>query len=163
MAKFTTIPSGSLTPSLNRGIFGAPFHMGAAFAVNTPCSCKCGEYRQFIRGTIKRNGQPMIHKLCANALHPSTWQEDCYAGKAGDQKYGYRSMPGRYSKFTSPDQATGCAYNGFDWPGFRVAKFQKGDILEQNTEFEGRLVNACESDKVVATSVWDLKGAITVT
>lgn len=160
--RFTSIPSGRLPATMSGGKFGASFNMDGKFEAPIPCNCSCGEYRQLVRGWASVDGTRVVHPLCSNTLHPTTWQEDCKTVGGKDLKYGYRSIRFATSKFTDPDQATGCEFDGFDAPGFPLASRSSGDKLELHLEFEGCLVDACDSDRILVTSNWSVEGNGTV-
>ncbi|MBP2326542.1 hypothetical protein JOF56_006927 [Kibdelosporangium banguiense] len=161
-AKFTDIPSGKLTPTFGSGMFGRRFNMKAEFETPIPCTCVSGEYRQFVRGYAKHNGTAVVHPLCSNTLDPATWHEDCMTSGGVDLKYGYHSIPFPTSKFTNPDQATGCNFVGIDHPGFPLSGLSKGDTLELHLEFQGKLVDASDGDRVLKSSSWSVEGTGTV-
>jgi hypothetical protein len=156
---FTSIPSGTLSAALSGSDLGAQFSMIGAFSPNQiPCSCKCGEYRQFVRGTFTRNGSPITHPLCGTNLDPTSFQEDCALIGGTNYKYGYRSQRFGSSVFTSPDQITGCVFNGSDFP--RIGG-SSGDNLAINLDFMGNLVDTCRNT-ILASSSWSVVGAATV-
>lgn len=156
---FSSIPSGSVAATLTGSKLGASFRMVGDFTPSIPCNCSCGEYRQYVRGSFTRNGSSVTHALCGTNLDPKTYQEDCgiFGGKT--YKYGYRSIPFATSKFTTPDQATGCRFEGSDAPGITGSS---GDKLAVSLDFRGELVDACNGNKVLATSSWNVSGAATV-
>ncbi|MEO5649836.1 MAG: hypothetical protein ABIR03_07940 [Ginsengibacter sp.] len=158
-ADFTTIPSGSLAATFASGKLGAPFSMKANFNSNVPCTCGCGEYRQYVRGYFKSNGTAITHRLCGNTLDPAAFYEDCATIGGKDYKYGYHSNKFATSFFNNPDQNGGCDFNGTDYPGVTGAS---GDKLEVNLDFIGKLVDACDSDKELKKSSWSVKGSVTV-
>ncbi len=159
---FTSIPSGTIPAVFGSGKFGASFDMKASFSAPIPCNCSCGEYRQFVRGYFNYNGSDLTHNLCSNTLSRTTWHEDCATIGGTDLKYGYHSIPFATSKFKNPDQATGCDFEGFDFPGFSVASLSSGDTLDLHLEFEGKLVDACDGDKQLQSSSWTVEGTGTV-
>ena len=156
---FSSIPSGSVSATLTGSKLGATFSMIGEFTPSIPCNCSCGEYRQYVRGRFKRNGSDVTHALCGSNLDPTTYQEDCGRIGGTDYKYGYRSIPFATSKFTTPDQATGCKFEGYDAPGITGSS---GDTLEVNLDFRGDLVDTCNGNKVLATSSWSVTGSATV-
>jgi hypothetical protein len=114
---WSSIPSGNIAATLAGSKLGASFSMIGEFTPSIPCNCLCGEYRQYVRGTFTRNGATVTHPLCGANLDPTTYQEDCARIGGTDYKYGYRSIPFATSRFTNPDQATGCRFEGLDAPG----------------------------------------------
>ena len=159
---FTSIPAGTIPAVFGSGKFGASFDMKASFSAPIPCNCSCGEYRQFVRGYFNYNGSDLTHNLCSNTLSRTTWHEDCVTSGGTDLKYGYHSIPFATSKYKNPDQATGCDFEGFDFPGFSVGSLSSGDTLEMHLEFEGKLVDACDGDKQLKSSSWTVEGSGTV-
>ena len=157
--KFTSIPSGKLTPTYSGGSFGASFDMKAEFETPIPCTCVSGEYRQFVRGWFKANGAKVTHRLCGSDLDAASYQEDCTRIGGTDYKYGYHSIPFATSKFTNPDQATGCNFIGYDRPAITGTT---GDVLEMNLEFIGKLVDASDRDRELKSSSWSVVGSVTV-
>lgn len=159
--RFTSIPSGTLAASLNSSNeLGAPFDMLAKFTATViPCSCSCGEYRQYVRGSFKRNGTVVTHNLCANRLDPTTYHEDCVTIGGTNYMYGYRSNAFATSKFTDPDQASGCKFVGKDYPRLPGST---GDKLEVNLEFKGELIDTCNSNTSLASATWKVVGSATV-
>jgi hypothetical protein len=162
-AKFTSIPSGTLTPTVSGGKFGVPFDMKAEFTTPIPCTCVSGEYRQFVRGFFKVNGTALTHALCSNTMSPTTFFEDCATISGTDYKYGYHSIAFATSKFTNPDQATGCNFVGFDYPGINTGSLSSGDKLEIHLDFQGKLVDASSGDAQLAASSWTVDGKTTIT
>ena len=67
--RFTSIPSGNLTPTwmASKNLFAAEFNMEASFApAGEGCNCHRGEYRQYVKGYLKVAGK----KLQAPASRP---------------------------------------------------------------------------------------------
>jgi hypothetical protein len=159
-ASFSSIPSGAVAASLSGSKLGAPFDMVGNFsATRIPCTCACGEYRQYIRGYFKKNGSTVTHRLCGTDLDPTNYQEDCVRIGGTDYKYGYRSLAFATSNFTNPDQATGCRFEGHDNPGITGSS---GDDLEVNLDFIGTLVDTCDGNVVRTSSSWSVTGRATV-
>jgi hypothetical protein len=161
-AVFTSIPSGNLPPSFTGGRFGARFDMNATFETPIPCTCVSGEYRQFVRGSFKAKGATLVHPLCGSNLSPTAWQEDCGIFGGTTYKYGYHSLPFATSRFSNPDQATGCTFTGSDFPAINSGAFTTGDVLELDLEFQGKLVDASAGDRELTSSTWSVKGTGTV-
>jgi hypothetical protein len=157
---FSTIPSGPLAATLNSsGGLGASFQMIGDFNVDPipPCICGPGEYRQYVRGTISRNGTNLVFPMCGYNLHPTRFQEDCAISGGTQYRYGYRSQPFATSNFT-PDQQIGCRFEGVDDP--RVFG-STGETLGIDVEFNGQLVNRI-TGAVLASSTWTVQGTATV-
>jgi hypothetical protein len=126
----------------------------------TGCDASCGEYRQFVKGHIFKNGERFDIGLCGGAkLEENVWHED--GEQPGGFCYGYRDSRDRNNdKFSNPDRANGTHYQGIDQPQvpgkagdeIDVAMFFKsqtfdrcrdtfGQIHEWNFVFKGRLGN----------------------
>ncbi len=149
----------SLAATLSGTELGVPFNMIAEFSPTTiPCSCSCGEYRQYVRGEFKRNSATVTHRLCGTTLDPTSFQEDCARIGGTDYKYGYRSIPFPTSKFENPNQATGCRFVGHDYPRIRGAS---GDTLEINLDFYAELVDTCRGVTLTGAE-WSVGGSATV-
>lgn len=157
---FVDIPSSvTLGATLSGAELGVPFNMIAEFRPTAiPCSCSCGEYRQYVRGEFKRNGTTVTHRLCGTNLDPTSFQEDCARIGGTDYKYGYRSIPFATSKFENPDQATGCRFVGYDYPRIRGSS---GDTLEINLDFYAELVDTCRGATLTGAE-WSVVGSATV-
>jgi hypothetical protein len=156
-ASFATIPSGAVPATLSGNTLGAAFTMKADFTPSIPCTCSCGEYRQYVRGTFTANGHPLTHSLGGGrTLHPTNFQED--GDVAAGTAYGHRSVPGTKSNYT-PDQAGGCHFEGADEPGVSGAP---GTVLGINLGFHGDLIDTCRGNTVLATSSWTVSGNATV-
>jgi hypothetical protein len=155
---FSSIPSGTLAATLSGTKLGASFSMIGDFTPSIPCTCACGEYRQQVRGSFTRNGSPVTHALCGTNLSATTFQEDCGIFGGTTYKYGYRSISFANSRFT-PDQAGGCKFEGFDFPGISGSS---GDTLSINLDFTGKLIDTCNGNTQLASSSWSVSGTATV-
>jgi hypothetical protein len=157
---FSSIPKGTLQATLSGSKLGATFNMIGNFSpTSKSCSCSCGEYRQYIRGSFTKNGRPVVHALCGGNLEQKVFNEDCVIQGGTNYRYGYRSLSFATSKFTHLDQATGCRFEGFDAPGITGAS---GERLAVNLDFQGALVDTCNGNKVLASSSWSVSGSATV-
>jgi hypothetical protein len=156
---FSSIPSGAVAATLSGSRLSAAFSMLGSFTPSIPCTCGCGEYRQFVRGTFTKNGAAVTHALCGTNLDPTAFQEDCGIVGGTTYRYGYRSQSFATSKFTNPDQATGCTFEGQDAPGISGAS---GDVLSMNLDFQGKLIDTCNGNSVLASSAWTVSGTATV-
>lgn len=162
-AKFITIPRTRLQASFQGDMFGAPVTMVAQFKAPEGCDCHCGEYRQFVRGFFKQDGVDVTAKepFCSGPMSPTVFLEDCSPNSAlpgGQQKYGYRSLPwSTASMFSKPDQATGCQFNGTDFPGWKLGS-GAAHHFEVHLDFQSKLVDACNKDAVLAQANWGLDG-----
>lgn len=157
-AAFESIPSGLVPATVTGGKLGAAFTMTGNFSPVIPCNCSCGEYRQFVKGSFTVNGNPHVHSLGGGRnLDPNTFQEDGDVG-AGTV-YGHRAVPGTKSKFTRPDQLTGCRFEGADEPGISAPS---GTRLAMDLSFIGKLIDTCRGDQELASSTWNVAGAATM-
>jgi hypothetical protein len=113
-AYFTPIPEGEvpakLIPDLTGARLMARFDRIGEFVPSTPCLCRCGEYRQYVRGTYTENGRPVTQPLGPGRdLDPNTFHED------GDPSlgtaYGYHSGPARIAASSIPIRRTGAGSN----------------------------------------------------
>lgn len=118
------------------------------------CACRCGEYKQNVRGffetayadgTVKRGKKPLTPGIF---LEEKTFHEDGN-GKVNSE-YGHRSHLPRFNSAFSPDdrfepnQAAGCQYIGNDAPGMGPAKEWEHEVrLTMFLEFEGGPVDTC--------------------
>jgi hypothetical protein len=159
----SSLPSGHIAATVSGGRFAAPFTMTADFETPIPCNGICGEYRQFVSGYSQVNGTDIVHPLCSNNMSRTTEYEDCKSSGGTTLKYGYHSIPFSTSRFTNPDQATGWSYRGYDAPGFNLASFPSGTVLNWNLSFRGELVDACDGDTPLQSSAtWTAGGSHTI-
>ena len=118
----------------------------------SPCACRCCEYRQYIKGEVQVDKNPIQIDLIdpanpANTIPLSTagFYEDYRDYGGGLMRDGHRTedpkagMPG-IDKYT-PDRATGCAYATTDEPGFRNAP--DGHCYRADLTFKGAIVAVC--------------------
>jgi hypothetical protein len=143
----------------SNGKLGAPFYMIARFTPNqSSCDCSCGEYRQYVRGVYKKNGS-VVPPRPPCGVHATNLQEDCSAAFRRISFYGYRAQPYQTSRFTMWTQAAGCRFEGYDHPG--ISGGASGDVLEVNLDFQGVLVDTCNSDAILAEAEWSVAGTAT--
>jgi hypothetical protein len=130
--------------------FSAPAH---------PADCRCGEYRQFVRGDFIRNGQRLDQPLVspsggaplsvlprppAGALGDNFLEDSLQKSTSGSNlRYGHRDdLPGN-SDITDrylPIRATGCEYRGFDFP---FLEGRPGDTYVIDLDLRGLIVDVC--------------------
>jgi len=114
------------------------FEMNIDWSNSGPgCDCKCGEYRQFVKGYMKVNGRKKDKPLAGGAiLEENTYHED------GDASpYGHRDLPeSSNDKFITPGRATGCSYRGKDTPGLAAVP---GVHLDMSLTFKGQTYDSC--------------------
>jgi hypothetical protein len=158
----SNLPTGHIAATVHGGRFDAPFVMTAEFNTPIPCNGVCGEYRQFVSGFSQVNGTDLIHPLCSNNMSRTTEFEDCLSTGGTDLKYGYHSISFSNSHFSNPDQATGWSFRGADAPGFNLAAFSSGDVLNWHLSFRGELVDACDGARSLQSTTWTAGGTHTV-
>lgn len=131
--------------------------MRASFTPRIPCTCYCGEYRQYVRGSFTANGSAVTHMLGpGRPMSATTFQEDGDVG-AGTV-YGHRAVRGTKSRFV-PDQAGGCGFEGEDEPGISAPS---GTVVAMNLDFRGELIDTCRSNRVMANAAWSVAGSATI-
>jgi hypothetical protein len=102
------------------------------------CRCRCGEYRQFVKGHIIINGHKEDLPLHGGVLlEDNVYHED---GKydAPHKRYGHRDEPQTMDEEYQPDRPNGCTYIGRDFP--RVMIGSDTDMLFQ---FKGQTYDTC--------------------
>lgn len=158
---FTKIPSGVLKPKFSGSEFSAPFDMQARFTPLKPgCDCHCGEYRQFVRGSISRSSKPGANKaLCGGKpIDPDQLQEDCDEEIPGFKfRYGHRAD--RIAGQFRPD-FNGCEFVAHDAPGYDG--LHSGETADLRLYFYGALVDTCLGGKVLAEASWQVIGSGTM-
>lgn len=154
---FSTIPSGTVAATMTGTKLGATFSMVGDFNSAIPCTCACGEYRQYVRGKFTAGGSPVTHNIGPGiTLDPTTFKLD---GNASTVNYfGRRNSRTTYSHF-EPDQAGGCQFQGLDIPGISAGS---GTALVVDLDFRGELIDTCDSNRVLVTKSWSVKGSATV-
>ncbi len=162
-AEFKDIPSGTVRANLHGTELRAAFSMAALFAARIPCNCHCGEYRQYIRGTVGVNDVAKNVPIGGNrVLDPTAFQEDGELVRGTTHlAYGHRAWPGTDNSY-KPDQEGGCRFQGKDMPHFAVLVRRSGTKLAMDLDFRGDLIDTCRSDKVLAASSWKVVGSGTV-
>lgn len=164
-AAFTSVPAGVLKPQLRENKYwGADFNVAASFnpdriAGKTDQEFTTGEYRQYIRGYIKDNGQLVKHTLYNDKLlDPKKWNED---GNEKEPPYGHRSSKkgSQWDRYKD-EGVNGSSYTATDKPSYPV---NIGDRVELSFEFRGVLVKTDQKSTIVdpqplASSEWSIKG-----
>jgi len=143
------LPSGDLSSqvrfdSLGGGrVYVEQFNMNIDWDGTGPtCDCRCGEYRQFVKGHARVNNQTLRKKLYGNAyLEDSRWHED---GDDQGRAYGHRDFPeAPDDRFINPDdRETGCSYRGSDSPWLEA---RPGDFVDWYLEFKGQTYDRCKA------------------
>jgi hypothetical protein len=100
------------------------------------CACSCGEYRQYVKGHILRNGVSVEPTVADGAtLEESTWHED------GPKTYGHRDRDARPGNaFAEPDRDSGCHFHAWDYPEVYA---DPGDTLDVDVQFKGQTYDKC--------------------
>jgi hypothetical protein len=116
-------------------------------------SCKCCEYRQFVRGTYYINGVRnfRVPNTMTGPVDPIKYREDAYPDAAGRLiPRGYRSQAGTDVDRYSPDQSGGCTYQSEDAPQIPAVNEQA------SLEFLGMIVDVCEG-RVIDIKAWSIE------
>ncbi len=162
-AAFTAVPSGSLAPALRQNKYwGAVFDVKAnidpdRIGEEGAEEYTTAEYRQYVKGYFKCNGQKQAHTLYNDtALDDSTWNED---GNGREAPYGHRNLPNQFSKYKD-NGAAGSSYEASDKPSIPVSMGERVDIC---LDFKGVLVKTDQGSAIVdetplAESTWSVKG-----
>jgi hypothetical protein len=107
---------------------------------DSECECRCGEYRQFVKGHININGKKQPKLLWGGAtLEENVYHED----GDGTTRYGHRNeAETSIDRFIGPDRATGCSYRGRDMPGLEAPS---GTRLDMSLTFKGQTYDVCQN------------------
>lgn len=105
--------------------------------------CSCCEFRQYIRGYMKRRfpggpwGTDIVELANGKTLDPEIWYED------GDpEPFGHRDGTNTDNdKYTPKPRATGCKYEGSDEPGMYLLP---GQDYEMKLEFRWEIIETCD-------------------
>jgi hypothetical protein len=130
------------------------FEIDADFAVRgRRCSCRCCEYRQFVRGTFTDvNGAPVRFDLPSGALSPTDFCEDGSIDEFGAGSHGYyghRATSSTGDEYGGAGTAKGCTYNGREAAGCPPT-----ETVE--LEYLGVLVDVCRG-RIVDTRKWSVQ------
>jgi hypothetical protein len=117
------------------------------------CKCACCEYRQYVRGSFKRNGQKVDLLLPSGYLSPTDFKEDGLVGAPYGPHYGHRDEIGASDDWYIPARPDGCEYQGHDFPGIGGAP---GDTFDIDLEFQGEIVDVC-NNIVLKSMTWTVK------
>ncbi len=109
--------------------------------IPTTCECRCGEYRQFVKGHFTVNGVTLTKPLFGGAnLEDTVYHED---GDGTWRRYGHRFEAGFGTDvFNNPDRATGCSYRGRDQPG---VSGPVGTVVDLSLTFKGQTFDGCNN------------------
>jgi hypothetical protein len=137
------LPQNQPTVTLAPGLVFSTFIVDITWKPKSEDGCDpaCGEYRQYVKGHILADGQPIksAYKCCDGAtLQESVYQEDSTpSGKC----YGHRDRPGFPTDvFDSPDRATGTHYQGFDQP---QVSGPDGTVVDWDLTFKVQSYDKC--------------------
>lgn len=156
--------------SSSRNKMGERFNMEIDFdSSGAGCTCSCGEYRQYIRGTFTANGTNIVHLLpnpaggapikmlprpAAGAANDNFLEDGIPTPPSGvNVYYGHRSegSSDTTDTYQQPDRATGCQYRGNDFPGLTGPT---GMTVAIDLDFRGQCIDTCNSNSVVRTNDW---------
>jgi hypothetical protein len=104
------------------------------------CACRCGEYRQYVKGHLIINGRPETEHVWGGAvIEEDVYHED---GLERDPapRYGHRDEPLRMDEDFLPTRASGCTYVGRDFPRVMI-----GDQIDMVKKFKGQSFDACNN------------------
>jgi len=109
--------------------------------IPTTCECRCGEYRQYIKGYFKVNGVKLKKPLWGGAdLEETVYHED---GDGAGTRYGHRSEPESTGDvYNNPNRATGCSFRGWDRPGVTGPA---GTAVDFSLTFKGQTFDTCNN------------------
>ena len=150
----------NLSPLINRqGQIRRTFDMRVAWrddpqargTASSYCDCRCGEYRQYVKGHLIVNGRPeTLHLWGGAVLEDNVWHED---GLDGDPvpRYGHRDEARHCNDDFPPNRATGCSYEGHDAPGVFF-----GSDIDVLFKFKGQTYDRC-NDVFGAIHEWELR------
>jgi len=134
---------------------GEVFNMLATFAEDQgKCKCACCEYRQYVRGSFKLNGQIVLHPLPSGFLSPVEFKEDGVAGVAYGPHFGHRDEIGAPDDLYLPTRQDGCEYQGNDFPGMAG---RPGNTFDIELEYRGEIIDVCNSNVVLQSTTWRVK------
>ena len=136
------IPEGRTGVMALQGQVNDYFQMNVDWTNSGPgCDCRCGEYRQFVKGHIRVNGKNQQKRLFGGAV----LEENNYHEDADDdgKPYGHRDgSDSNLDRFSHPDRGTGCSYRGRDMPG---AAINSGVHLDLLLTFKGQSFDVCKN------------------
>jgi hypothetical protein len=152
------VPSGVVPATMPDGhkLTGGWF-MSADFV--SPAGCgPHGEYRQFISGTVTRNGVKMPG-LWARMDGKQVPEDDFIEDMGIDGvRYGRHKEAAARSRFSNPDQDTGRHWDGDDHPSVTSIGAPPGTVIAVDFLYEGRLVNT-DTGATIESKSWEFKGS----
>jgi hypothetical protein len=165
---------------------GGGWTMGGVFRVklilNQRVNCRQYEYRQFIRGTCTMQQgtfAPGAHTVAGwtatgplvsmastfhvpGGLSATDWHEDGFTSGSSTHRVGHRSNAGvngpqREDRYL-PTQATGWEYRVTDSFGLRGSTLPVGMRIRLHLEYEGRVIDRLQANRVIQTLRWNKIG-----
>jgi hypothetical protein len=149
------------------------FAMKAVFARGNPSVPACGEYRQYVRGTIEANGSGVPFILQEHgapvpiALRPrpfpgaldDNFREDGMSASKSpfgvDMHYGHRDASFGNKNLMDiylPTRRAGAQYEGRDAPG--LVDGPSGSTFKIDIDFRGQLIDTCNGGAVLSSHEW---------
>jgi hypothetical protein len=139
-----------------------------------PAACFCGEYRQYVRGSVTANGRRVEHLMAdpaggSRAMLPrpgpgaaaDNFQEDGMTAArspfGANTFYGHRGAPyGNGNEFDQyfPDRATGCDWRGHDEPG--PNDVPPGTLIEVDADFRAQVIDVVNGNEPLDTREWSV-------
>lgn len=133
-----------------------------------PADCRCGEYRQYVRGAYTVDGRPHAQFMAgpggpvqvlprpAPGTASDNFREDALIRSTAlsNLHYGHRDEePGNLdtSDLYLPDRRTGCEYRGFDVP---FLEGRPGQAYTMDLDFRGVLIDVCNGGVEMARKEW---------
>jgi hypothetical protein len=119
------------------------------------------EYRQYVKGYFKENGQIAEHKLThGDVMSEDEYKEDGMKHIVGWVKLGHRGphISGISEYFNNPGRkksSTGRYFLGQDAPGVVMSI---GEIHEMRLYFRGDIIDTASQNAVVARREWSVVG-----
>ena len=158
-AKFTKSP-GNQVAKWHDVIFGGDFDVKAQFNPDHTEGGDWGEYRQYVKGTVKKNGETLEHELSTGVqMAADSFKED----GDGETRYGHRGKYGDGgvgNKYTNLNEK-GSKYECHDSPGFDngYGYLDDSDSVEVDMYFKGELIDTKSPNAPLASKQWSVKGA----
>jgi hypothetical protein len=174
-----TIPS-SLVPCVKTTLpfvnCGGTFAMKALFTEANPSVAACGEYRQYVRGTLALNGAPVRFILQERGVPvPAVMRDRPGPGSADDNfredgmpaskspfgvdmHYGHREASygnGNLRDLYVPFRRSGAQYEGTDVVG--LLNGPPGTFADVDVDFRGQLVDVCAGGTVLSSQEWTVR------
>ena len=140
----------------NRRVF-VSFEMDARFRDN----CSCCDYRQLVKGEFKVKGKkvPLLMNTGV-VLSPDELKEDGFGvptPAGSNPHYGHRDEDNNpaHDRYSNPaNRATGCNYDGTDFPGLR--DLRPGTAYSFSLEFVGFIEDTCNMISLLPAHHWSV-------